>query len=146
MPYKTKQGRFKPRNPGKYKGDPSNIIYRSSWEKKFMLWCDCNLNVLEWGSEEIVIPYRSPLDRRVHRYFPDFYVKSRDKNGSTVKRLIEVKPYAQTKAPKPGRKTKKLLTEIATWGVNQAKWKAAKEYCKDRRWEFVILTENELKV
>mgnify|MGYP001204707309 FL=1 len=111
-----------------------------------MLWCDCNLNVLEWGSEEIVIPYRSPLDRRVHRYFPDFYVKSRDKNGSTVKRLIEVKPYAQTKAPKPGRKTKKLLTEIATWGVNQAKWKAAKEYCKDRRWEFVILTENELKV
>ena len=72
MSYKTKQGRFKPRNPGKYKGDPSNIIYRSSWEKKFMLWCDCNLNVLEWGSEEIVIPYRSPLDRRVHRYFPDF--------------------------------------------------------------------------
>ena len=81
MTYKSYQGRFKPSNPGKYKGDPTNIIYRSLWERKFMVWCDRNLNVMEWGSEEIIVPYRSPLDRRVHRYFPDFYVKSKNRDG-----------------------------------------------------------------
>lgn len=146
MAHKLHQGRFKPRHPGKYKGDPTNIIYRSGWEKKFMLWCDQNVNVVEWGSEEVIVPYRSPLDRRVHRYFPDFYVKSKNRDGGCSKRLIEIKPYAQTTPPKRGRKTKRLLKEIATWGVNKAKWKAASEYCKDRGMEFVILTEHELKV
>jgi len=111
-----------------------------------MVWCDRNLNVMEWGSEEIIVPYRSPVDRRIHRYFPDFYVKSRNREGGFAKRLIEVKPYAQTQPPKRGRKTKKLLKEIATYGVNQAKWKAARTYAKDRGMEFVILTEHELKV
>ena len=146
MTYKSYQGRFKPSNPGKYKGDPTNSIYRSLWERKFMVWCDRNLNVMEWGSEEIIVPYRSPVDRRIHRYFPDFYVKSRNREGGFAKRLIEVKPYAQTQPPKRGRKTKKLLKEIATYGVNQAKWKAARTYAKDRGMEFVILTEHELKV
>ena len=111
-----------------------------------MLWWDQNVNVVEWGSEEIIVPYRSPLDRRIHRYFPDFYVKSKNRDGGCSKRLIEIKPYAQTTPPKRGRKTKRLLKEIATWGVNKAKWKAASEYCKDRGMEFVILTEHELKV
>ena len=146
MTYKTYSGRFKPSNPAKYKGDPTNIIYRSLWERKFMVWCDRNLNVMEWGSEEIIVPYISPLDRKPHRYFPDFYVKSKGTDGRLRKRLIEIKPYAQTQEPKRGRRTKKLLKEIATYGVNQAKWKAAREYCKDRRMEFVILTEHELKV
>ena len=146
MTYKTYSGRFKPSNPAKYKGDPTNIIYRSLWERKFMVWCDRNLNVVEWGSEEIIVPYRSPLDNRIHRYFPDFYLKSRNRNGGCSKRLIEIKPYAQTTPPKRGRKTKKLLKEIATYGVNQAKWKAARTYAKDRGMEFVILTEHELKV
>tara|TARA_B100000029_G_scaffold486801_1_gene541513 strand:+ start:288 stop:728 length:441 start_codon:yes stop_codon:yes gene_type:complete len=146
MTYKSYQGRFKPSNPGKYKGDPTNIIYRSLWERKFMVWCDRNLNVMEWGSEEIIVPYISPLDRKPHRYFPDFYVKSKGTDGRLRKRLIEIKPYAQTQEPKRGRRTKKLLKEIATYGVNQAKWKAAREYCKDRKMEFVILTEHELKV
>ena len=147
MTYKTYSGRFKPRYPGKYKGDPSNIIYRSLWERKFMGWCDLNENVIEWGSEEIIIPYRSPIDGRFHRYFPDFYVKSRTKSGGLAKRIIEIKPFAQTQAPATQkRKTQKFLKEVATYGVNQAKWKAAKEYCKDRRMQFVILTENELRV
>ncbi len=146
MTYKTYSGRFKPSNPAKYKGDPTNIIYRSLWERKFMVWCDRNLNVMEWGSEEIIVPYISPLDRKPHRYFPDFYVKSKGTDGRLRKRLIEIKPYAQTQEPKRGRRTKKLLKEIATYGVNQAKWKAAREYCKDRKMEFVILTEHELKV
>ena len=71
---KSYSGKFKPSYPGKYKGDPTNIIYRSLWERKFMVWCDRNINVEEWGSEEIIIPYISPVDGRVHRYFPDFYV------------------------------------------------------------------------
>ena len=89
------RGRYIPSKPRKYKGDPSNIIYRSLWERKFMVYCDRNDSILEWGSEEIIIPYRSPLDGRMHRYFPDFYVKVKQKNGSVKKMLIEVKPKAQ---------------------------------------------------
>ena len=112
-----------------------------------MVWCDRNENVIEWGSEEIVIPYISPVDRRVHRYFPDFYVRARTKTGRTEKFVIEVKPYKQTSPPKKQRKvTKKYLTEIKTYAVNEAKWKAAVDYCKDRRMQFKILTEFELKV
>ena len=84
MSYK---GKFKPSNYLKYKGDPTKIIYRSLWELKFMNWCDRNENILEWGSEEIAIPYISPVDRRVHRYFPDFYVRTRTRNGG-IKRYI----------------------------------------------------------
>ena len=141
------QGKYRPSFPRKYKGDPNNVIYRSSWEYKFMKWCDATPTVQEWGSEEIIIPYRSPIDGRFHRYFPDFYVKSRTKSGGLAKRIIEIKPFAQTQAPATQkRKTQKFLKEVATYGINQAKWKAAKEYCKDRRMQFVILTENELRV
>jgi mannose-6-phosphate isomerase class I len=112
-----------------------------------MVWCDKNENVMEWGSEEIVIPYISPVDNRIHRYFPDFYVKARTKADRVKKYIIEVKPKAQCLPPKRQRKvTKSYLTEVKTFGVNQAKWKAAKEYCKDRRMEFLILTEKELNV
>ena len=110
-----------------------------------MVWCDKNENVLEWRSEEIIIPYVSPIDNRIHRYFPDFYIKGKTSSGTT-KYIVEVKPKAQTLPPKKGRKTKKLLNEIATYGVNQAKWKAAREYCADRKMKFMILTEKELKV
>tara|TARA_B100000035_G_scaffold54587_1_gene43000 strand:- start:203 stop:637 length:435 start_codon:yes stop_codon:yes gene_type:complete len=140
-------GKFRPSNRHKYKGDPTNIIYRSLWERKFMVWCDKNVNVLEWGSEEIVIPYISPVDGRIHRYFPDFYVRARTRSGGTQKFIIEVKPKIQCAPPKrPKRQTKKYITEVKTYGVNQAKWKAAREYCKDRRMEFLILTEKELNV
>ncbi len=112
-----------------------------------MMWCDKNENVLEWGSEEIVIPYISPVDNRPHRYFPDFYVRARTKTGKTEKYIIEVKPAAQTLPPKKSKRiTKRYISEVKTYAVNDAKWKAAKEYCLDRRMKFMILTEHELKV
>lgn len=144
---KSYSGRFRPSYPGKYKGDPTNIIYRSLWERKFMVWCDKNENILEWGSEEIVIPYRSPVDGRVHRYFPDFYIRARTRQGGVEKFIIEVKPKAQCAPPKkPQRQTKRYITEVKTYAVNEAKWKAAKEFCDDRMMKFMILTERELKV
>ena len=142
MSYK---GRFKPRNYQKYKGDPTQIIYRSLWERKFMQYCDTNQNILEWGSEEFWIPYRSPVDQRVHRYFPDFHMKLKEKNGTIKRYVIEVKPLRQTKPPNKS-KTKTYLYESMEYAKNQAKWKAAKAYCKDRRYEFKIITEKELGI
>tara|TARA_B100001996_G_scaffold355787_1_gene318655 strand:- start:53 stop:475 length:423 start_codon:yes stop_codon:yes gene_type:complete len=137
-----KQGKYIPRASRKYKGDPRNINYRSSWEYKFMLWCDQTPSVQEWGSEEIIIPYTSPVDGKRHRYYPDFYVKV---NGK--KYIVEVKPTKQTKEPKRQKKvTKRYVTEVVTWSVNQAKWKAAKEFCRDYGMEFMLITEKELKV
>tara|TARA_B100000989_G_scaffold68022_1_gene47316 strand:- start:248 stop:682 length:435 start_codon:yes stop_codon:yes gene_type:complete len=141
------RGRYYPTHPKKYKGNPSNIIYRSLWERKFMVYCDKNDRILEWGSEEFFIPYRSPLDGKVHRYFPDFYVKVKTKQGTTKKWVVEVKPKIQTRPPKmPKRKTKKYITEVRNWAINDAKWKNAIEYCKDRNMEFIIITEDELGI
>lgn len=136
------QGRFIPRNSKKYRGDPTNIIYRSSYELKFMNWCDKNDDIIEWGSEEIAIPYRSPLDNKVHRYFPDFYIKI-----GKQKYLIEIKPERFTKEPTiPKRRTKRFINEVKQWGVNLAKWESAKEFCIDQGWEFKIITEKELGI
>jgi hypothetical protein len=143
----TLKGRYIPRNIRKYRGDYKNIIYRSSWELKFMKYCDLNDSILEWGSEEVVIPYRSPLDNRIHRYFVDFYIKVEDMNGNIKKYLIEVKPKRQTAPPpKPKRQTKRYISEVTEYAKNQAKWKAATEFCEDRQWSFMIITEDELKV
>ena len=144
MAYK---GRYNPVNPKKYKGNPQNIIYRSLWERKFMVYCDTNDKVLEWGSEEIIIPYISPWDGKVHRYFPDFYIKVKQSSGDLKKFIIEVKPKKQTRPPKPVvRKTKRWINEVRTFGINEAKWKHAKEWCKDNDMEFKILTEEELGI
>ena len=144
MAYK---GKFSPKNPKKYRGDPTGIIYRSLWELKVMKYLDDNRNVLEWCSEEVAIPYISPVDNRPHRYFPDFIVVMLTPDGTTKTVMIEVKPKAQTKEPKiPSKKTRRYLTEVMTWGVNQAKWKAATEYCLDRQWEFKLITEVELGI
>lgn len=145
MAYEYKQGFFSPKFPKKYIGDPTNIVYRSGWEKRVMQSLDENTNVLRWASEEIVVPYISPIDNRPHRYFVDFYVEARAVDGSIKKMLLEVKPAAQTQPPKsPKRKTKRYISEVMTYGVNEAKWKAAKEFCKDKGWEFRIITEAEL--
>jgi hypothetical protein len=139
------QGKFKPINPTKYLGDPTNIIYRSSWERQCMIYFDNNPNIVQWGSEEVVIPYRSPLDKRVHRYFVDFVVKAKTKDGKVQTSLVEVKPYKQTQSPKiQKRKTRKYLNEVTTYLVNEAKWKAAESFCKERKWNFQIITEHEL--
>ena len=144
MSYK---GKYYPSFPRKYKGDPTNIVYRSLWERKFMVYCDKNQNILEWASEEIAIPYRSPIDNRVHRYFPDFYMKVKETNGKIKNYVIEVKPAKQTKPPKkPKRQTKGYIREAYEYARNQAKWKMAKEYCADRQWEFKVVTEKELGV
>lgn len=144
MSYK---GKYQPSYPQKYKGDPTNIIYRSLWERKFMKYCDLNENILEWGSEEIALPYRSPIDGKVHRYFPDFYIKVKENTNHIKKYLIEIKPKRQTvPPPKPKRQTKGYIYEAYEYAKNQAKWKAAREFCEDRQWEFKVITEDELGI
>ena len=141
------RGKYYPTYPKKYKGDPSNIIYRSLWERKFMVYCDRNEKILEWGSEEFFIPYRSPIDGKIHRYFPDFYVKVKTKQNTIKKWVVEVKPKIQTRPPKtPKRKTKNYINEVRNWAVNDAKWKNAIEYCNDRNMEFILITEDELGI
>ena len=144
MSYK---GKYQPSYPKKYKGDPTNIVYRSLWERKFMVYCDKNENILEWGSEEVIVPYRSPIDNRYHRYFPDFYIKVRESNGKIKKMIIEIKPYKQCIEPKVQKtKTKGYIYEVMEYAKNQAKWGAAKEWCLERGYEFKVLTENELGI
>ncbi len=128
--YKTVyKGRYKIFHPKKYRGDPNDIVYRSLWELKFMKWCDMNASVLEWGSETIIIPYVSPVDSKVHRYFVDFYIKTKAKDGTISKYLIEIKPEKFTKPPEiPKKQTKRFIDEVFQYGVNTAKWKASHEY------------------
>jgi hypothetical protein len=143
----TMKGLFKPKNPQKYKGDTTNIIYRSSYELKMMMELDSNKNVVLWGSETIIIPYRSPVDNKIHRYFVDFIVTEINKEGKKITRLIEVKPLKQTLEPKkPSKVTKKYINEAITYSVNKAKWNAAESFCKDRKWLFEIYTEKHLKI
>ena len=144
--YKTTyKGKYRVVNPSKYKGDIQEITYRSSWELKFMRWCDINPSVVEWGSETVVIPYKSPVDNRYHRYFVDFYIKVRARDGNFSKYLVEIKPERFTKPPPiPERKTKRFIEEVFQYGVNQAKWAAAEEYCLDRGYKFLVLTENDM--
>jgi hypothetical protein len=142
---KYNQGKFHPQNPQKYKGNVNNIIYRSSWELKFMQWCDRNENILEYGSEEFWIPYLSPVDNRIHRYFPDFIIKVKENTDKIKTYVVEVKPQRQTVPPKQKSKvTKSYLYETQTYAVNQAKWKAAEEWCADRLLNFMVITEKEL--
>jgi len=144
MAYK---GKYRPSRPKKYRGDHTNIIYRSLWELKFMKYCDSNSNVLEWGSEEVIVPYRSPIDNRYHRYFPDFYIKIRESTGKIKIMIIEIKPQKQCIEPKvQKRKTRSYVYQVCEYAKNQAKWEAAKEFCEDRKWEFKVLTENELGI
>lgn len=141
MSYK---GWFKPKNPKKYNGDADNIVYRSSWELRVMKYLDENPNIIWWASEELPIPYISPLDQKKHRYFPDFIVKVKRKDGLVMTYVLEVKPQVQTEMPKQKKKTKKFLQEVATYAVNQEKWRAADIFCREHGWQFKILTENDL--
>jgi hypothetical protein len=145
---KYNQGKFRPRNPQKYGGDVSNIVYRSSYELKFMQYCDLTESVNSWKSEEFWIPYRSPLDGKTHRYFPDFFLKYKDKDGKTRNMVVEVKPAKDLKEPQtnPTRRTKSWAYSVKMWAINQAKWEAAKEWCADHNYEFRIFTEKELGI
>ena len=141
------KSRYKPKNPQKYQGNPNNIICRSSWERKLCVWCDVNKNIISWASEEMSIPYLSPKDNRVHRYYPDYLIKVKEKNNKISSYVIEVKPKKQTQPPKKrSRVTKSYIYECQTYAINQAKWKAANEFCKDNKIEFKIITEDELGI
>jgi len=136
------QGRYNVKNKEKYAGDFTNVIYRSSWELKFMNWCDNNPNVIKFSSEEIIVPYVSPLDGKVHRYFVDFKIVTA--NNETF--LVEIKPEAQTMPPKGTKKTRRYLTEASTYMVNQTKWEYATRYAEARNWKFIVLTEKHLGI
>lgn len=139
------KGKYVPKHPEKYVGDVSNIWYRSGLERTFMVWCDSNANVVKWNSEETVIPYISPVDGRAHRYFVDFIIRVKNKKGELKTYLIEIKPFQFTKAPvRRKKKTRTFLQEAVQWEVNQAKWTAARQYCKTKGWEFMVITEKDL--
>lgn len=141
------KGIFKPKNPKKYKGDYSNIIYRSSYELKLMNYLDSHPDIISWGSETIIIPYKSPIDGKFHRYYVDFIVTKINPDGSRETIVIEVKPYKQTIEPKKPKKiSKRYINEVKTWGINNAKWTAAKNYCEHKGWKFLIFTESELGI
>ena len=141
------KSKYTPIYPSKYQGNAKYIICRSSWERKFCQWCDMNNSIISWASEEFSIPYVSPKDNRVHKYYPDYLIKVKEKNDMIKTYVVEVKPFKHTMPPKtPKRKTKSYMTECGTYAVNQAKWKAAKEFCEDHRIEFKVVTEKELGI
>ena len=142
MAYKS---RYTPINKDKYIGDSNNIICRSLWERKVCKYLDTNKNIIRWGSEEVTIPYYSPVDRKYHRYFPDFIVEKEGNDGEIETILIEVKPFKQTLKPKvKKKKSKSYIRECITYEINSAKWKSAQEYCRKNGWKFLVLTEKDI--
>ena len=138
---KSYQGLYKPTNPKKYVGDVKKVVYRSLLERRFMRYCDLNDNVLFWASEELPIRYFNPIDKKYHRYFPDFVVKM----STNKKYMIEIKPSRQVSKPKPPKKkTKSYMRESFEYIKNQAKWQAAQSYCEDNGHEFKLITEKDL--
>lgn len=141
------QGRYVPVNPEKYVGNRNDIVYRSSWEKRFFVWADLNPSVVKWNSEEVVIPYICATDNRMHRYYVDAFIMIRTAEGKIAKLLVEIKPEAQTVAPKfPGKQTRRFLTEMSTYMKNQSKWEAAKKWANDRGMDFIVITERHLGI
>jgi hypothetical protein len=141
------KGKFRPINPKKYNGDWTKIVYRSSWELKLFIKLDTAPRILSWNSEEVVIPYFYELDQKYHRYFMDIWCRVKAADGTVSEMLIEVKPASKTRPPKvQKRQTKRYLTEVAEYIKNQAKWKAASKYCKERNMTFRIFTEKELGI
>ncbi|MDD4436417.1 MAG: TnsA endonuclease N-terminal domain-containing protein [Tissierellia bacterium] len=137
--------KFTPKNRNKYNGDVDNIWYRSKWELKMMKYFDNHPDIIVWSSEEFAIPYFSPVDNKVHKYFPDFIAKIRNKNGKIKTYVFEVKPHKQTIIPKERkRKTKGYLIELSTYATNQAKWRAADIFCQENGMTFKILTEKDI--
>tara|TARA_R100000458_G_scaffold59580_2_gene70605 strand:- start:2739 stop:3179 length:441 start_codon:yes stop_codon:yes gene_type:complete len=142
MSYKSK---YKPENPSKYVGNAANIICRSTWERKVCKYLDKNENVVQWASEELSIPYISPVDKKPHKYYPDFIAEIKEKDGNIQTYLIEVKPYKQTMPPKKKTKvTKTYRMNMKTYMINEAKWEAAEKLCADNDWKFKILTEKNI--
>lgn len=142
MASRYKQGYFTPKNPAKYMGDPSKIVYRSSWELSMNNFLDNNTRVVKWGSEIIAIPYIKPTDNKLHKYYPDYYVEYVNTDGEIMKEIIEVKPLQQTKMPKSNHKHR--LYEQLTFAINSAKWAACQDWCTKQGIKFRIVTEQSL--
>ena len=143
---KIQQGYFRPVNPDKYLGDPNKIIFRSSWEFKFLKWCDSSPTVIEYSSEPFAIPYFNPIDERVHKYYIDFYMVVRESDGSLQKYLIEVKPSSQVAPPiAPTKLTdnqiKSYMYATKQYIINSAKFEAASDFAKNHGLKFGIITE-----
>jgi hypothetical protein len=138
------QGYFKPKNPKKYIGDVKDIVYRSGLEKRYMNYLDDHPNIAKWTSEGLIIPYESPVDRNMHRYFTDFVVQTLNPRETYV---IEIKPKSKMVPPKvPKRQTRGYLREVMDYAVNEAKWEAARAFCKKKGWKFLVLTEEDIKI
>lgn len=145
MMYTGNASIYRVKNPSKYEGDINNVISRSSWERRFMIWADNSPSVISWGNEELVIPYINEVDNRVHRYYTDFFCKIKDKDGKISKYVIEVKPDKFTRPPdQPKKKSKRYVSEVIQYITNESKWKAARKYCEERGMKFLILTEKHL--
>jgi len=140
------KGKYVPKNISKYKGDVSKIVYRSSWERTFMVWCDTDPDILAWSSETVIIPYYDPVKKQERSYHVDFRIVTRQADGSVKVALVEIKPYKQTVKPRANRNKsdKTMITEAAAWLTNEAKWKAARAFCKALNWDFHIITERQL--
>ena len=141
------QGLYQPKNPEKYIGDKTQIIYRSSWELRSFKWCDNTGSIIQWSSEPFPIQYFDQSTNKIRRYFPDLFVKIRDKQGIIKTYLIEIKPEKQTNSPKKGRKkTSTYLNEVATYKKNLSKWQQAEKFCESNNMIFKIITEKELGI
>lgn len=140
MAFKTYKSKYLPENTDKYVGDPNNIICRSSWERTFVRYLDRNPDIIKYSSEELAVPYFSPVDKKYHRYYPDFIIRT--KQGKTI--MIEIKPFKETLPPEGKRNTKYLKEAVLTYVVNRAKWDAAEAFCNKQGWLFQIITEKEL--
>lgn len=137
----VEQRKFVPKNPQKYVGDPNNIISRSGLERRYMNYFDTNPNIKKWMSEEFHVPYMSPVDNKMHRYFVDILVETID--GRVF--AIEIKPNSKMYPPKNTKNKKRLLLETMEYAVNQAKWKAAKEFFNKKGIDFIVVGEKEIK-
>jgi hypothetical protein len=144
---KTYQGIFTPTHPEKYVGDATKIVWRSSWERKAMVYFDTSPAVIAWSSEEIAIAYFNPIKKRAARYFPDFMVKFKTKTGVKTF-IVEVKPAAKSKEPKKrgGKITRSFVAETIEWSINKAKWEAAVKHCERYGMEFKVLNEKDLNI
>lgn len=136
---KWAQGIFTPKNPEKYVGKHAPK-YRSGWEMTFMTFCDTNKSILYWASEAIKLPYRSPLDGKIHQYIPDFFVVYQNKRGQQIAEMVEIKPKKQSLI----ESKKASAQDRAIVAVNHAKWAAAMAYCKSQGYTFRVITEDEL--
>jgi hypothetical protein len=142
-PYK--QGIYSPLRPEKYKGTLP-IFYRSGLELSFSRWCDRCDKVLQWGSESVVVPYVSPMDGKIHRYFLDYNITLKVNEG-IKKYIVEVKPSKQTQQPtnNGNKKRSTILYEQVTYAKNMAKWDAAKKWADKKGWNFIVITEKDLR-